>query len=53
MRQHAAMGCALAMAVLWLAGCATLSDIVQEKSQGGETVCHSIPLIPTKRGRLP
>jgi hypothetical protein len=37
MRPHAAMGCALAMAVLWLAGCATLSDIVQEKSQGGGT----------------
>ena len=27
----------LMMAVLWLAGCATLGDVVQEKNQGGGT----------------
>lgn len=38
MRQHTAIGCTLVMAVLGLAGCATLSDVVQEKGQGGGTV---------------
>jgi len=35
MRQHTAIGCTLVMAVLGLAGCATLNDVVQEKNQGG------------------
>ena len=38
MRQHTAIGCTLVMAVLGLAGCATLSDVMQEKGQGGGTV---------------
>jgi len=38
MRQHTAIGCTLVMAVLGLAGCATLSDVVQEKDKGGGTV---------------
>ena len=38
MRQHTAIGCTLVMAVLGLAGCATLNDVVQEKNQGGGTV---------------
>ena len=38
MKQHTAIGCTLVMAVLGLAGCATLSDVVQEKGQGGGTV---------------
>jgi hypothetical protein len=38
MRQHTAIGCTLVMVVLGLAGCATLSDVVQEKAQGGGTV---------------
>ena len=38
MRQRTAIGCILVMAVLGLAGCATLSDVVQEKEQGGGTV---------------
>jgi hypothetical protein len=38
MRQHTATGCTLVMAVLGLAGCATLNDVVQEKNQGGGTV---------------
>jgi hypothetical protein len=37
MRQHTAIGCTLVMAVLGLAGCATLNDVVQEKNQGGGT----------------
>jgi hypothetical protein len=37
MRQHTAIGCALVMVVLGLAGCSTLSDVVQEKAQGGGT----------------
>jgi hypothetical protein len=42
----------LVMIVLGLAGCATLSDVVQEKDQGGGTV-QVIPSIPTRHGRLP
>ena len=34
MRQHIAIGCTLVMAVLGLAGCATLSDVVQEEGPG-------------------
>jgi hypothetical protein len=37
MRQHTAIGYTLVMAVLGLAGCATLNDVVQEKNQGGGT----------------
>ena len=37
MRQLTAIGCTLVMAVLGLAGCSTLSDVVQEKAQGGGT----------------
>ena len=37
MRQHTAIGCTLVMAVLGLAGCSTLNDVVQEKNQGGGT----------------
>ena len=38
MRQHTALGYTLVMAVLGLAGCATLNDVVQEKNQGGGTM---------------
>jgi hypothetical protein len=38
MRQHTAIGYTLVMAVLGLAGCATLSDVVLEKERGGGTV---------------
>jgi hypothetical protein len=34
MRQRTAIGYTLVMAVLGLAGCATLNDVVQEKNQG-------------------
>ena len=52
MKQHTAIGCTLVMAVLGLAGCATLSDVVQEKGQGGGTV-QVYPVIPTRHGRSP
>jgi hypothetical protein len=38
MRQLTAIGCTLVMAVLGMVGCSTLSDVVQEKDQGGGTV---------------
>src|SRR5262245_66533770 len=37
MSEYTAIGCTLVMAVLGLAGCATLSDVVQEKEHGGGT----------------
>src|SRR5262245_5059811 len=38
MRQHTAIRCTLVMAVLGLAGCATLRDVVLEKDREGRTV---------------
>jgi hypothetical protein len=37
MRQHIVTGGALVCAVLWLASCQTLSDVLREKAQGGGT----------------
>jgi hypothetical protein len=37
MRQRLVAGGALVCAVLWLASCQTLSDVMQEKAQGGGT----------------
>jgi len=38
MRQQTATGYALVIALLWLAGCQTLGDVLHEKAQGGGTV---------------
>ena len=37
MRQHIVTGGVLVCAVLWLASCQTLSDVLREKAQGGGT----------------
>src|SRR5215471_8671358 len=38
MRWQPATGCALVIALLWLAGCQTLGDVMQEKARGGGSV---------------
>ena len=52
MRQHIVTGGVLVCAVLWLASCQTLSDVVQAKTQGVGPR-RSLQWIRTRCGRWP